>query len=265
MDRHPIPERVILPKLIFLGTGSIIPTESRFSSGILLEREDKLRVLLDIGPGVIEKLRRIKVNPESIQAVLITHLHLDHVSDLLPLLKIKALTGGERLLILGSPRTGRWLDLMTTDRRLFGYLSDLRCRDVMEVHELWDDCLRIATGVRVCSKPVEHFDGIAYRIELDDLSITYSGDTVPDQRLINLAEGSKILIHECSFPADKLRGKHTSAIDLLRIVAEVNPEILIITHLYPEMEEDLPRFYETLSKVFSGRIYAPKDLDVLQV
>ncbi len=252
-------------KLIFLGTGSIIPTESRFSSGILLETDEGLRILLDVGPGVIEKLRRVKVDLKSIQAVLITHLHLDHVSDLLPLLKIRALTEGEKLLILGPYQIGKWLDLMITDRRLFGYLSDLGCRDIVEVHELWDDCLTIKPGVRVCSKPVEHFRGVAYRIDLDDLSIAYSGDAVPDRNLIDLARGSTVLIQECSFPADKLKGKHTSAEDLLKIVAEVNPEVLIITHLYPEMEDDLPRLFEMLSREFKGRFYAPKDLDVIEV
>ncbi|RLG03991.1 MAG: hypothetical protein DRN54_01950 [Thaumarchaeota archaeon] len=254
-----------MPKLIFLGAGSIIPTESRFSSGILLEARGGLRILLDIGPGIIEKLRKVGVDLRSIQTILITHLHLDHVSDLLPLLKIRALIGGGMLRILGPKGMGEWLGLMMTDQRLFGYLSKLGCHKLIDVHELWDDSLELEPGMKISSKPVEHFNGIAYRIDLEDISITYSGDAAPDPRLIELARGSEVLIHECSFPAEKLKGKHTSDEDLLRIVAEVDPKILIVTHLYPEMEEDLQRLYQLLSKAFRGRLYVPKDLDVIEV
>lgn len=252
-------------KLVFLGAGSIIPTELRFSSGILLEADERVKLLLDIGPGIIEKLRRIEADLRSIQAILITHLHLDHVSDLLPLLKIRALIGGGKLRILGPKGIKEWLDLMITDQRLFGYLSKLGCSELIDVHELWDDGISFEPGVRISSKPVEHFSGIAYRIDLGEVSITYSGDVVPDPRLIRLARGSDVLIHECSFPAEKLKGKHTSAEDLLRIVVEVDPKILIVTHLYPEMEEDLPRLYQLLSRVFRGKIYVPRDLDVIEV
>lgn len=254
-----------MPKLLFLGAGSIIPTESRFSSGILLEADEELRILLDIGPGIIEKLRKVGIDLRSIQAVLITHLHLDHVSDLLPLLKIRALIGGGRLKIIGPKGIKEWLSLMIADQRLFGYLSKLGCHKLIDVHELWDDSMELELGMRVSSKPVKHFNGIAYRIDLEDVSITYSGDAVPDPRLIELARGSKVLIHECSFPAEKLKGKHTSAEDLLRIVAEIRPKILIAIHLYPEMEEDLPRLYQLLSKTFQGEFYVPKDLDVIEV
>ncbi len=218
-----------------------------------------------MGPGVIEKLRRVEIDPGSIDVILVTHLHLDHVSDLLPFLKLKALADRRPFKIFGPPGTGRMLDLLISDRRLFGYLLDLGCSDLMDVHEVWDDVLELEPNILLKSKPVDHFNGIAYRIDLPSISITYSGDTVPDPRLIELARGTNVLIHECSFPADKLKGKHTSAEDLLRIAAEVNPEILILTHIYPEMEEELQNCVEKLRESFGGRVCAPKDLDVIEV
>lgn len=220
---------------------------------------------MDIGPGVIEKLRRVGVDPESISVVAISHLHVDHVSDLLPLIKLRALGSRGRLRIFGPPGTGKWLDLLISDRRLFGYLSDLGCHEFIDLHEVWDGLVKLEPGIVLRSKPVEHFNGVAYRVDLASGSITYSGDAMPDPRLIELARGTRVLIHECSFPADKLKGKHTSTEDLRRIVAEVDPEILIVTHIYPEMEEVLQEFVKELSKEFNGLIYAPKDLDVVEV
>ncbi|MEM4648474.1 MAG: MBL fold metallo-hydrolase [Nitrososphaerota archaeon] len=254
-----------MPRLTFLGTGSIIPTSQRFSSGILLEVDDGPRILLDIGPGILEKLRRASVDPGSINIILVTHLHLDHVSDLLPFIKLRALCCRKPFRVFGPPGIARMLNLMISDRDLFGYLSDLGCHDLLDIHEIWDDMVELEPGISLRSKPVEHFNGVAYRIDLPSASITYSGDAVPDPRLVELARGTRVLIHECSFPADKLKGKHTSAEDLLRIAIEVNPEILILTHLYPEMEEELQGYIEKLGERFGGRVYAPRDLDAIEV
>lgn len=254
-----------LPRLIFLGTGSIIPTSRRFSSGILLEMDDGLRILLDVGPGVLEKLRRVGVDPGSINIILVTHFHLDHVSDLLPFIKLRALWNRRLFRVFGPPGIITMLDLLISDRRLFGYLSDLGCRDLVEPHEVWDDALELEPGIILRSKPVEHFNGVAYRIDLPSTSITYSGDTAPDPRLIELARGTRILIHECSFPADRLRGKHTSAEDLLKVAGEVGPKILVLTHIYPEMEEGLQEYLKKLGERLGVKVYAPRDLDVIEV
>jgi ribonuclease Z len=232
---------------------------------MLLEANNGLRILLDMGPGVLEKLRRIGVDPGSISIILITHLHLDHVSDLLPFIKLKALSGRRLFRVFGPRGIGEMLDLLVSDRRLFGYLSDLGCRDIVEIHEVWDDVLELEPGIILRSKPVEHFNGVAYRIDLPSTSITYSGDTAPDPRLIELARGTSILIHECSFPADRLKGKHTSAEDLMRIASEVVPRILVLTHIYPEMEERLQEYLERFGKKLGMVVYAPRDLDTIEV
>ncbi|HDD66841.1 MAG TPA: MBL fold metallo-hydrolase, partial [Nitrososphaeria archaeon] len=63
-----------MPRLVFLGSGSIIPSKTRFSSGILVQTGRSENILMDIGPGVIEKLRRLNLNVTTISYVLVTHL-----------------------------------------------------------------------------------------------------------------------------------------------------------------------------------------------
>jgi len=222
--------------------------------------------LLDIGPGVLEKLRKIKSDPIDIKAVFVSHLHVDHVLDLLALLKIRAYPPRRKLLIYGPRGIRDWIDLMTTDRRLFGYLSDLRCREILEIHECWEGFRKLEAGLALRTVPVNHFRGIAYRLEFPDgVSVTYSGDTAPDFRLIELSRGSTVLIHECSFPADSLRGKHTSDKDLVEIVKKAQPKILIVVHLYPEMENRISELLSKLRSAFAGEVYVPKDLDEIEV
>jgi len=249
-----------------LGAGSIIPTQRRFSSGILIESDAFGRILLDIGPGTIEKLRRIGIDPREIKAVLISHLHIDHVLDLLALLKIRTFPPRRILRIYGPSGILDWLDLMTTDRRLFGYLSDLRCKDIIRVHECWEDSRELEGGLRIRTTPVNHFRSVAYRLDLPNgVSITYSGDTAPDPKLVELGRGSTILIHECSFPADKLAGKHTSDLDLVEIARGIQPKILIAIHLYPEMEEKVDELISRLRSAFPGEVHIPEDMEVIEV
>ena len=249
-----------------MGAGSIIPTPLRFSSGILIESSKAGKILLDIGPGTIEKLRKLGVNPNEIETVLVTHLHIDHVVDLLPLIKLRAYASDKRRLKIYGPKgIKEWLSLLITDQRLFGYLSRLGCPDLIDVHEKHSGSSLLNPDVKVSSTPVQHFGGIAYKLELDGRTITYSGDTPRDPKLIEFARGSTVLIHECSFPREKLFGKHTSDEDLIRIVSEVEPEILIVVHLYPEMEEREESLKRRLKDAFHGEVYIPRDLDIIEV
>jgi len=222
-------------------------------------------LLLDVGPGTIEKLRRVNVNPNDIRIILITHLHIDHVADLLPLIKIRAYSERrDKLKIYGPRGLRRFLDLLLRDHRLFGYLSRLGCINLIDVREVWEGSTQLH-NMQLHFTNVEHFNGVAYRLELEGHSIVYSGDTAPDPKLLELARGCDILIHECSFPAEKLLGKHTSDKDLIRIAAEINPKILIVVHLYPEMESRVKELINGLRRVFDGEVYVPKDLDVIEV
>ncbi|MGB9902574.1 MBL fold metallo-hydrolase, partial [Methanothrix sp.] len=74
-----------------LGTGAGIPQADRAQASILLHDDDLL--LIDCGAGALFRLGELGLSPLEIETVLLTHLHLDHVSDLLPLAKARYLLG----------------------------------------------------------------------------------------------------------------------------------------------------------------------------
>ena len=84
-----------------LGTGSAMPTGGRNQTGLLLEAGGD-RLLVDCGSGVRGALADTSGGYESTDTVLLTHHHLDHVSDLLALLKASWLVGEEHLTIVGG-------------------------------------------------------------------------------------------------------------------------------------------------------------------
>jgi len=257
-------------RIIILGAGSIIPTKNRFGSSILLETSLG-GILLDIGPGTIEKLRRIGLDPSMISKILITHFHIDHVSDLLPFLKMRALIRKnygkfeDVLDVYGPKGLNDFVEDLLIKNRFLRYLVDLDVLRDVHLHECWEGVVAAKKKFEIRSVPVEHFNGVAYRIRVDGVDLVYSGDTTPDERLIRMAEDVDILIHECSYPSSRKLGKHTTDEELIEIVSAIKPRIVIAVHLYPEMEERIQSLKESLTKASGGLVYVASDMDVIEV
>ncbi|GBC69821.1 Ribonuclease Z [archaeon HR01] len=255
-------------KLLILGAGSIVPTPKRFASGVLAEFSGE-RILIDPGPGTIERLRSLNITPHMIDRVLVTHFHLDHFSDLLPFVMSRAFneygmpdSSPKNLDVVGPRGMESLFRRLVAGVEELSYLSKvMKCLEYTQVTDI-DDGDTLPGKIRVKAASVEHFNGVAFRLEGEGMSITYSGDTVPDERLVSLARGVDILIHECSFPHGLLVGKHTSEKQLAEIAAKVNPRLLVVTHLYPVWEG---REEEIVRAVESVGVRAVVARDMMQV
>ncbi|MFB6256423.1 MAG: MBL fold metallo-hydrolase, partial [Haloplanus sp.] len=116
-------------RLTFLGTGSAMPLPDRAQTGLLLERDDR-RLLVDCGAGVLGRLAVTDAGYEGVSTVLLTHHHLDHVSDLLPLVKARWLAGAGGLEIVGPAGTKTLVD------DLFGAFDYLDGRTEIRIREV---------------------------------------------------------------------------------------------------------------------------------
>lgn len=85
MDTH-------TPMLTVRGSGGPFAQPARASSGYLLEA-GRIRLLVDCGGGVFERLGRTGVDPATLSAVLLTHTHIDHSGGLAPVLFAAAMAG----------------------------------------------------------------------------------------------------------------------------------------------------------------------------
>lgn len=259
-------------RITFLGTGSIIPTPKRYSSSILLELRDE-RILMDCGPGTVEKLKRIGCNPSTITRILITHYHIDHVLDLLAILKVRrfnplggAISEVNRLTVIGPRGLNEFLRFLLHEFPYFRYLSEnLHCYENVSILEAWDGLVLDEGKLKIFTKPVKHYNGVAYRIEVDGKSIVYSGDAFPDKNLIDLSKGSDVLIHECSFPSNMLLGLHTSERELIEVLKEAKPKTVFIIHLYPAWEGREDELLSYVSRVFKGNVVIPSDLESFEI
>ena len=219
-------------KVTLLGTGVGIPQPGRSQSAILVETERPL--LLDCGAGTLLRLDEAGIDVENLEDVLLTHLHLDHVSDLLALANARYLRQLPALEVYGPAGTAAWF------KTLHSAFPNLEKMEVT-VHEVrpMDDFS--VQGFDIFAEEAKHsVTVLAYRIEAEEKVLVYSGDTEPSQRIAALAEGSDLLIHECSFPEPFDVTNHTTPKRLGRLLKNVKR--VVLTHFYPQAqgcEEDM--------------------------
>jgi ribonuclease BN (tRNA processing enzyme) len=250
-------------RVTFLGTGSAMPTGERFQTGILLEAAGD-RLLLDCGSGVVHALASTDVGYEGVDTVLLTHHHLDHVADLLPLLKARWLAGAESLEIVGPPGTP---DLV---------------RDLLSVHEYMQDRIDLtlrsvdtddrfeAAGFTGEALETRHsMPCLAYRLfhedEEDDDSeppvFGYSGDSEAFPELVEFFDGAAVLAHDCSFPDDVDVSNHPTPASLGETLATAEAEIgrVYLTHLYPHTEGNHETMLDSITERYDGDVRFARD------
>jgi len=227
-------------KIRVLGTGTSVPSLQRCSSSYLVQTK-RLNILIDVGPSIVRRLLEYGFTTRDIDAIVLTHFHVDHTADLSTFLfasnyDVEART--KPLTIIGGPGINDFFEnLIKVYRWLMPKSYELFLREE-------GDCTLNLEDFVIAVTRVEHNDeSIAIRIE-EHKSVTFSGDTDYTKNLVKLASGTDLLIAECSFPERKVDG-HLNLETLQKIVDESNPKRVLISHLYPEWDD------------FHGVLYAP--------
>lgn len=215
-------------KVTLLGTGVGIPQPGRSQSAILMEND--LPLLFDCGAGTLLRLDQIGASLEAIDTVVLSHLHLDHVHDLLALANGRYLSGLSALTIYGPSGTREWFEVL---RSAYPNLERME----FEVQELRPMDSFSLKGFDIFAEEARHsVTALAYRLEAEEKVIVYSGDTEPSARVAALADGSDLLIHECSFPEPFDVTNHTTPLKLGNVLRNQDLKRVVLTHLYPQAE-----------------------------
>lgn len=241
-------------RVTFLGTGSAMPVPSRAQTGLLLE-SDSHALLIDCGSGVLSRLAETDVGYEGISSVLLTHHHLDHVSDLMALLKARWLAGEDRLEIAGPRGTKALVE------GLLGVHDYLQNRLTLEVREVGPHPFEIA-GFDVEGFETRHsMDTLAYRFSHEDSEgeFVFSADTEAFEGLVQFADGADVLAHECAFPDDLEISNHTTPSALGRVLKGRDIGTVFLTHLYPHAARVPDELVSGVSRYFEGEVYVAED------
>lgn len=269
-------------EITLLGTGSPIPDPNRAGPSTLVRAGGQV-FLVDCGRGVLQRAAAVGVGAAGLSALLLTHLHSDHIAELGDLLITRWITtfapDPAPLPIIGPPGTAETVE---STLKAFGHdigyriahHADLNDPPAVEVHECTEGPVWDRDGVSIRVAPTDHrpvAPTVGFRIEAAGAAVVLAGDTVPCAGLDGLARGADALVHTVirkdivvNIPQQRLQDicdYHSSVQEAAATAARAGVGTLVMTHYVPALVPGQEEHWRALAAAeFGGRIELGDDL-----
>lgn len=227
-------------KFIVLGSGSSVPHPRRSSSCYWLETESG-SLLMDCSASAIHRMAQEKLDWANLDAIWISHFHLDHVGGLAPFLfatKYAPQTQSRTkpLKIYGAEGLRKLLEdyNQAGDYKIFKQPFPIEIIEIgtLEKFEILPDLEAVA----VKTPHTDESHAICLRDKADK-TLVYTADTGMTMVLGNVAKGVDLFICECSFVKDKPTENHIELAEAMHLARFAKPKKMLLTHFYPEWDE----------------------------
>ncbi len=221
-------------KLTVIGCSPAWPNAGGAQSGYLVEGDGRL--LLDCGPGVLARLRELDGGWPRVDALAITHFHLDHWGDLVPWIFGASFGPGRSV-----PKPELWLPPGGTIR-LDAYGDELSFSDRIDsafaVREYADGAPFRAAGFDVTPLRLDHYSELTFGLRVSNhrSTLAYSGDTGPSPNLAELARDADVFLCEATLrePEPAERG-HLSEDEAVAAFTASGARRLVVIHRPDEL------------------------------
>jgi ribonuclease Z len=274
-------------EVTLLGTGSPIPDPNRAGPSTLVRAGGQV-FLVDCGRGVLQRAAAVGVGAAGLSALLLTHLHSDHIAELGDVLITSWVTNftpdPAPLPIIGPPGTAETVEATL---KAFGHdigyriahHADLNAPPPIEVHECTEGPVWDRDGVTIRVAPTDHrpvAPTIGFRIEFGGASVVLAGDTVPCASLDELSAGAGALVHTVirkdiltHVPQQRIKDVcdyHSSVQEAAATAARAGVGTLVMTHYVPAIAPGQEEQWRALAAAeFSGQIELGDDLHRVEV
>jgi ribonuclease Z len=242
--------------ITLLGTGSPIPSPDRAGPATLISAGAE-HYLVDVGRGALMRLAAAGLGAGDLDAVLVTHLHSDHITDLNDVITTRWVTTfvPTPLTIVGPVGTKAVVDHILASLEpdmayRIAHHEDLEGPPQVDVIEVAEGPIDLPGQVAIRCAPTDHKPvepSVGYRFDLTDdagsTSVVAAGDTVPCPGLDGLCEGANALVHTVirkdlieQVPIQRLKDTldyHSSPEEAARTAARGGVETLVLTHYVP--------------------------------
>lgn len=271
-------------RITLLGTGSPIPDPNRAGPSTLVQGAGTT-LLVDAGRGVLMRLAAAGVMPPMLDAVLLTHLHSDHICDLNDVITTHwVLSMAPTTLRIVGPSGTR----VVVDGILASLGPDIGYRlahhdDLTEGPQL--EITEVAPGDRVelgaatvtvgatDHRPVE--PSVGFRVDQDGASAVLAGDTVPCDALDELCREAGVYVQTvirddviAAIPMRRLQDivdYHSSVAQAARTAERAGVDTLVLTHYVPAPPPgEVDEWVAIAAEHFGGRIVAGEDLTAVE-
>jgi ribonuclease BN (tRNA processing enzyme) len=250
-------------QLVVLGSGTSVFHPRRAAAGFWLQT-DAGSILLDCSADAPHRLAAENLDWINLDAIWISHLHLDHCAGLAPFLfGIKWAKGIEQrqkpLKIFGCQGIEKLLKAIDESHKykLFEQPFAIEIQEIEPSDQATQINLLPGLHIETLSTP-HRAESLAIRLkDSADATMVYTSDTGYSEDVAQFARDAGLLILECSFYRDKRTPKHLDLADAMRIARIAQPKELLLTHLYPEW--DAVDLEHEAAKLWSGNTIAAAD------
>jgi len=270
-------------KLQVLGSGGPELSDGRVSSSYLIWIEDKARILVDSGAGSAHQFDESGAEFADIEAILFTHLHVDHSVDLPAFIKDSFFTNRvENLPIYGPagnammPATSEFLDKLFAEDGAYRYLNSYLNSNKKSAYKIKP------TNVKLTSRKIQAFRlnqnielqavtthhgpiaSVAWRVNIKDCSISFSGDMSNKyDTLEKLAKDSDLLVANNAIEESAsgiARNLHMPPSEIGKIASQADVKKLLLTHFMRRSLKVIDASIKIIARQYKGEIIKAEDL-----
>jgi ribonuclease BN (tRNA processing enzyme) len=223
-------EKVSIMKLTILGNNGPYPAAGGACSGYLLE-EGHTKILLDCGNGVLSNLFRF-TKFEELDAIILSHLHSDHTSDMMVLkyaVDIKIKRGLiDKAVIVYAPN------------QPVEEFNRLDIKGVFDLKTINED-LNLSIGdLKLRFGEMKHpYKSFGVSIENGKKRFVFSGDTAWTEKIISLSKDADLIMLDSGLLSkDKTNENvpHLTAMECGEVAKQSGAKKLLLTHFWPDYD-----------------------------
>lgn len=231
-------------KLIVLGNYGPYPKAGCACSGFLLV-SNETKLLIDCGSGVVGKLQQ-HIDIEELNGVVLSHLHSDHAGDMLTLgyavdikLKKQQMENPLPVYLPGEPEDE------------FERIKKRSCFDVTKIEE---GLILEVKDIKITFKEMKHgYQNYAICVQQGNKKFVYSGDTMPNEALIDFAKDADLFLCEAGMldrDEKSMRAMHLTAKEAGEIAQKSGAKRLLLTHFLPDVR--IEQYINEAASVYNG-------------
>ncbi len=271
--------------IVLTGTGSPVPDANRAGPSTLIKANDT-HILVDAGRGVVMRMAGGGSMPPFLAAVLVTHLHSDHICDLNDVITTHwVMTQGNATLSVYGPVGTAQL----VERQIHALEADIGYR--IEHHDALTNGPKVqvtemvpgdeftVNDVQVYTAATAHAPvrpTIGYRLEHNGSSAAVVGDTLPCEGVDALAAEADAYVQTVIrrdlvelIPNDMIQDildYHSGVVQAAQTAARVGTKRLVLTHMVPApTPEQYPEWTALAAQHYDGEIIIGDDLTTITV
>ncbi|GAK57816.1 beta-lactamase domain protein [Candidatus Vecturithrix granuli] len=261
-----------MQRITLLGTSGAVSNAQRDNVSLIFSSQQEqlpdFHILLECGGSAAHKLAKIGIRYEMLQDVIITHTHLDHLYGLPGLIFSIMYRDVERTAPFriycpegASEMISRFLDF-------FELRKD--CWFPLEIHGIPEEEQALVlenVHVIITSTPVNHAPtmptyGVKILSKISGKSVVYSSDTTYSERLIRLAKGADLLLHECGgLSYQPIPPIHSNAVQVGKVASETECKKLVLLHLDTVLNDEPQQILDEIRQHFPGESVIASDFD----